>query len=379
MVLVTGCSTTVVGRASPAEPATAPTTSPPAPSPQDEQGRRLEAYRLAGATALVEDTLPDRTGYCFPQDEFTNTLDLEQLYFLPGTAAPILDSHGFVTAWGECGQNEAGQGTLTLSIELADPAAAAAAATELAAAARDASAQASTVLDGAPLLLTTNETEDTAQIWAPVGRMLAYVFHTAPAGSARDEAVQLITNHVELLTGFTATPPDALADLPVDPLGLATLAADPPGPRDGDYGFFGPESYLRISADPLRERVLFSQHGFVGVYREFSGTGAQELAYQIGIFRFRTADDARAVQAAYAAGEAGPPDSIPVQLPAQPDTPCRAVPLQAFGYEDRYFQRCYLVGDRHLVTVDVSPVTDPADVAAIGQVLTAQQQQLLAG
>src|SRR5690242_14804594 len=94
LVVLTACSATVQGRAAAALPRDGepPLTGAPAPpDPEDiiqapEDGRSLEANRLAGATPIIASVFPDRTEYCFPEGAFFNTESIESLYFVEGTA-----------------------------------------------------------------------------------------------------------------------------------------------------------------------------------------------------------------------------------------------------------------------------------------------------
>ena len=143
LVLLTalaGCTGTVRGSASPADDATptaAPSTSAPSttgpseppieitPPPARGVGLLLEAHRIASVTALVQTSFPDRTDTCFPSGPSTSAQGLESVYFTAGTAAPILEDYGFVTAWGQCNRTVDGEfATITLAMELSDPQAA---------------------------------------------------------------------------------------------------------------------------------------------------------------------------------------------------------------------------------------------------------------
>jgi hypothetical protein len=379
LLVATACTTTVQGTPTAAEapgpriPAAPTTTTAPAPQivppPTDPAGRILEAHRLAGATALISATFPDRTESCYPNGVWADAATLEQEYFPVGTAADILDKYGFVAAWGQCGQN-ATQNTLTLSIELSDPASATAAATELAVAAKQPGDRGSTIQNGIPVVLRPSGEEDWVQIWAPVGRTIAYVFHIAPAGQSLDEATRMVNDQIALLGTFTPTPQADVPNLPPDPAGLAGFALDPPGTPDPISGPFDLDSYLRIAIDPVRERDLLVANGFTGMYVKQSGDGT--LLYSVALYAFPSSAQTNAVYNGFADLETNYFGGTPFVLPSIPQAPCfvtdTGTPDQPF-----FYQRCYVGFGSYLAGVDVGGMATAEDSSVMNGLLPLQR------
>lgn len=387
VLLAAACSTTVQGSPSAAESPGAPTptiapNTPAAPPPDivappaDPLARGLEAHRLAGATALISATFPDRAGSCSPYGAFVDPDALETAYFPPGTAASILEKYGFVTAWGLCGQTADQQfNTLTLSIELSDPASATAAATELAIAGKQPGDRATTILDGVPLVLRVEGDQDWVQIWAPVGRTIAYTFHIAPAGESVDGATRMVSDQIALLRGFTPTAQSDVPNLPPDPTGLAAFALDPPGTVDPITGPFDLEPYLRIAIDPVRERELLTANGFTGMYLKQTTDGT--LYYGVAIYGFPTSAQTNVVYNGFAQLETTSFGGTPFVLPSIPQAPCffadSGTPDQPY-----FYQRCYVGFGSYLVSVDVAGLSTAEDTSIMNGLLP-QQRDLIDG
>lgn len=382
VLLAAACSTTVQGTPSAAEAPGPPVrtiapNTPTAPPPQivqppaDPVARALEAHRLAGASALISTTFPDRSDSCGPSGAFVDPIALETAYFPADTAASILQKYGFVTAWGLCGQTLDQQfNTLTLSIELSDPASATAAATELAVAGKQPGDRATTVLDGVPLVVRVEGDQDWAQIWAPVGRTIAYTFHVAPAGQSVDGATRMIADQISLLRGFTPTAQADVPNLPPDPTGLAAFALDLPGTVDPSTGPFDLDSYLRIAIDPARERELLTANGFTGMYLKQTTDGT--LYYGVAIYGFPTSAQTNAVYNGFAALETSSFGGTPFVLPSIPQAPCffadNGTPDQPY-----FYQRCYVGYGSYLVSVDVVGLPSPEDSSIMNDLLPRQR------
>jgi hypothetical protein len=374
------CTTTVDGtpapKASPAgatrvDDAPGAVVAPPPAGP----GRYAEARRLAGATALVQTSFPDRTTACFPQDEVVDARALTERYW-PGTnAEQYLERYGFVAGWGECASG-AGLGTITLSIELSDPAAAVAATRDLAAAVRTPADRPATVLNGATALVSTGATTDTAQVWIAVGRTVAYVHHEAPAGEGLDGAARVATDQVRLLAGFTPTPQPDVPGLPRDPNGLRELAVDPPGAAGLADGAYDLESYLRVSSHPTVERELLTANGFVGAYSKIAMAGT--LSYSVALYAFPTSEQTNAVYDVFATEEVELFGGTRFTLPSVPDAPCVVFPDGAPGAAASFTQLCYVGHGGHLAGVAVSGLAAPDDLGPMDRLLPAQRA-LIAG
>jgi len=161
-----------------------------------------------------------------------------------------------------------------------------------------------------------------------------------------------------------------VADLPLDPAGLARFAVDPPGVRDGDDGPYDLESYLRLAVDPVRERKLLADNGFAGMYVK-SSTGGP-LSFAVALFTFPTSAQSNAVYTGFADLEGGEYGGTPFTLPAVPAAPCFVVDA---GSPDApaYDQRCYVGYGSHLASVDVYGLTRPDDVGAMNGLVPAER------
>ncbi|WP_369257730.1 DUF7373 family lipoprotein [Geodermatophilus amargosae] len=379
-VLLAGCTSTVSGTATPLASA-APTTSgspapttpsePPidvTPAPGPTVGTLVEAHRIASVTSLVPVTFPSRTETCFPSGPWSDAGALDAAYFGSGTAGPVLDRWGFVTAWGQCNSDPAdGRGTLTMVAELSDPESAARAARELAEDQATGGYEPAQVpgLDGEVLLQESGE-EDVVQAFVPVGRMLAYAYHTAGSGQGLEDVGRLMADQVPLLQSFRPTPQDQVPTLPTDPNGLQRLTLDPPGDLTDSSGPYDLEGYLRLAIDPAVERDLLTANGFTGFYSKQSEEA--DLSYAVALYAFPSSLQTNAVYSAFARLEDAEFGGTPFQLPSVPDAPC-------FWFEsgESYYQRCYVGYGSHLASVDVLGLDAPDDVAAMDRLLPAQR------
>jgi hypothetical protein len=381
--VLAGCTSTVDGSASPAEDATptpTPTTSAPSttgpsgppveitPPPAQGVGLLLEAHRIASVTALVQTSFPDRTETCFPSGPSTSAEGLESVYFTAGSAAPILEDYGFVTAWGQCNQTVDGEfATLTLAMELSDPEAASRAADELVEAqATDGFDAVPVETDGGAVLLLEGD-RATVQAFVPVGRMVAYVWHEGLAAAAGDDITRVLGDQVTLLEGFTPTPQADVPTLPTDPAGLQAMALDPPGDFNDFSGPYDFEGYLRIAIDPARERQLLGSNGFSGFYAKQSDEG--DTLYAVAVYRFGTVDQTNAVYNGFRELETTAFGGTPFVLPAIPEAPCFVFDAG----DGAFYQRCYVGFRTLLASVDVGGLTAPDDYTRMNELLPAQR------
>lgn len=378
-VLLTACTTTVRGTASPAQTTEAPptetTTAAPTtsgievtPAPESGPGSVLEAHRIASVTALVPETFPDRTEGCGPYGPWVHADELEAAYFAAGTAAPVLDRWGFVAAWGQCSAEPGGGlGTTALVMELSDPDSAAQAAEELTAA-QEAEGYDRVPIRGLPVevLVRDEGSEEWVQVFVPVGRMVAYSFHRAGPGNGAAGVVRLIEAQVELLESFEPTPQADIPNLPADPQGLARYTLVPPGELNAFSGPYDFEGYLRLAIDPIRERELLSANGFAGFYSNQTNEG--DRSYAVALYTFPGSAQTNAVYEAFAALETEAYGGTAFDLPAIPAAPCFA-----FSSGDTFYQRCYVGYGSYLASVDVGGLTAADDVARMNQLLPAQQ------
>jgi predicted small secreted protein len=380
-VLLAACTSTVPGTARPAEAAGPPPTSaaPPGrpdvdviPAPELGVGTQVEAIRMAAATSLVGVLFPDRTDGCIPYGPFVDARDIEALYFLAGTAQPILDTYGFVAGWGQCQQNAANQATLALTMEVSDPDSAALAVSELVDAASDPDQQPTTLpTTGAAGLLRSADGEDTVQGWAAVGRTISYVFHTAPTGEALGGADRLMADQTALLAGFTPTPQDRVPALSPDPDGLRDLTLDPPGDLDTLTGPYALDSYIRLAIDPIRERDVLAANGFTGMFSKQSST--DERSYAVNLYAFPSSAQTNVAYVAFADLETAAFAPVPITVPSIPDAPCFAFDTGAGTGTPNFYQRCYVGYGSYLVGIDVGGVTALDDVAEMDRLLVAQR------
>lgn len=381
LTALAGCTSTVDGTASPATtadptpttgaPETSEPTEPPldiTPPPPRGVGLLLEAHRIASATALVQPSFPDRTETCFPSGPATSADGLEAAYFTRGTAADILDSYGFVTAWGQCNQTVDGSAsTLTLVMELSDPEAAVRAADELVEAqAVDGFEVVPVETDGGALLRQDGD-RATVQAFVPVGRMVAYLWHEGLATAAADDLTRVLGDQVALLQGFTPTPQADVPDLPTDPDGLQAMTLDPPGDFNDFSGPYDFEGYLRVAIDPARERELLGANGFTGFYAKQSDEG--DNVYAVAVYRFGSTEQTNAVYNGFRDLETTAFGGTPFALPAIPEAPCFV-----FDQGDgKFYQRCYVGYRTFLASVDVGGLTAPDDYARMNELLPAQR------
>jgi hypothetical protein len=381
LTAVAGCTSTVEGTASPATtPQPTPTTSAPqttepteppldiVPPPAQGVGLLLEAHRIASVTALVQTSFPDRTESCFPSGPSTSAENLEAVYFSRGTAADILEAYGFVTAWGQCHATEDGSSaTLTLVMELSDEEAAARAANELVEAqAVDGFELVPVETDGGAVLRVEGD-RATVQACAPVGRMVAYVWHEGATAAAGDDIERVLGDQVNLLRAFRPTPQADVPELPTDPDGLQAMTLDPPGEFNNFSGPYDFEGYLRIAIDPARERELLGANGFSGFYAKQSSEGGASFA--VAVYRFGSTEQTNNVYDGFRELEATAFGGTPFVLPAIPEAPCFVFDVG----NGQFYQRCYVGYRTLLASVDVGGLTAPDDYARMNELLPAQR------
>jgi hypothetical protein len=379
VVMLTACTTTVRGTASPPPttepPATESTTAAPTtpaievtPPPESGVGTVLEAHRIASVTALVPETFPDRTEGCWPYGPWLGAQQLEDAYFTSGTAAPVLERWGFVAAWGQCNSEpDGGPASITLVMELSDPDSAEQAALELSAA-QQGEGYEPTSVRGIPadVLVLEEGSDELLQVFVPVGRMVAYSFHRTASGLGAGEIARLMADQLALLETFEPTPQGDVPGLPTDPEGLAGHALTPPGALNAFSGPYDLEGYLRLAIDPIRERDLLTANGFTGFFSRQSDEGAN--SYAVALYAFPDSARTNAVYEAFAALETEAYGGTPFDLPAIPEAPCFSFPSG-----DTFYQRCYVGYGSYLASVDVGGLTAADDVAAMNQLLPAQR------
>ena len=370
-LLLTGCTVTVEGTASPGAPGTTPATG----SDQADEGRALEAHRLAGVTTVVPAVFPDRTGLCpVAAGPFVTALALEDAYFVYGSAAGLLDRHGFVAAWSEC-QSRSDDGRVTISavIELSDPASAASAAEELVEAqTRDSYAPVAVPGADLPALVRADSRTESVQVFVPIDRLLVYAYHRTDVGRSVAEVAPLISDQRALLEPFRPTPREDVPALPADPYDLTDRMVDPPGEPTPVAGPFDLEGAVRLVADPLGERALLTASGLIGLQvaqarEEISAR--TERVNSVYLYAFAGPAGARSFHDARVSS--GAARWTAVTLPDVPDATCFS-----FTSGGVFRQRCFLDSGDHVALVDIDGLDDPSDVTTMTE-LARDQAALL--
>lgn len=358
------CTSAVPGAGRPAPPVSAPT---PAPS----VGTRVEAIRLAAATPLVEDLLPERVNGCRPFGPFIDPAELERLAFLPGTVEPTLRRSGFVAAWSQCRQEENGRGTLAMAVAVADSASAAAVVIDLAGIGGLSPDDAVTLpASGAVGTLVSGGGQETVQAWSSVGPTVGYVFHVATPGRAAPEADQLMVDQLALLRAYEPTPPDQVAALPPDPDGLRAFTIEPPGRVEPLTGPYGLDSLVRQAIEPVTEREVLRSAGFTGAYNRSSVDGS--TAYSITTYAFPTSTQTNAAYDEFARLESVDYGGVPIVVPSVAAAPCFALDVGTEA-DPVHYQRCYVGYGRYLARVEVIGADDPDDTLVMDPLLVAQR------
>jgi len=399
-LLLTGCTSTVDGTASPVAAGTsqAPESSSEAPetseaptgqvtpAPEIGPGTGAEARRIASVSSLISTTSPERTEGCFPSGPFGSASGIDVLYFGDGRVEQELDRWGFVAGWGNCNQDVANNGSLTLAAEMSDPDSAVAAAEALNEIGLDYDLGGTEPVElpdlGVTGALTAGGADsagnptDTAQAWVPTGRMLAYAFVDAPAGGAVDLLTRQLQDQLALLATFEPTPQDQVPDLDSDPLDLARYALAPPGDPTRFTGGYDLEGYLRFAIDPIAERTLLSSNGFTGFYAKQSGDDATDLEYAVALYAFPTSAQTNAVYEGFRTLETTEFGGTPFVLPAIPDAPCFVFASDDTGTS--FYQRCYVGFGSYLASLDVLGVTAIDDYSQMNTLLP-QQRDLIDG
>lgn len=394
--LLAGCTSSVEGTASPAPTSATPTTSSSAaptsaaptgqvtPAPAVGPGTGAEARRIAGVTALVVTTSPERTDSCFPSGPFGSGSSVDGLYFGDGRVGQELDRWGFVAGWGNCAQDAANNGTLILVSEMSDPDSAVAAAQTLNGISLELGSGDYEPLDlpdlGVTGALSTGGSDsagaptETVQVWVPSGRMLAYAYLDAPSGGGADLATRQLTDQLALLQGFAPTPQDQVPGLPTDPLGLAPFALQTPGDDTRFTGSYDLEGYLRLAIDPVVERQLLGANGFAGSFYRTSYDEDAGLDYAVSLYTFPTSEQTNAVYVGFAQLETTAFGGTEFDLPAIPEAPCFAFD----GGGGSFYQRCYVGYGSYLASIDVLGLDAPDDYTQMNALLP-QQRDLIDG
>lgn len=392
VAVAAGCTSVIPGSGGPATGpgAAGPEGSPPAPAeivpaPELSAGTVVEAHRVAAVTALVQPSFPERTATCLPNAPLVVPRGVAVQHFASDTVAPILERYGFVAGWGRCRRDAAGLSTVTLVMEMSDPASAARAGVEIAAdlAARAATPDGGTGSAGAgglqevvlpdsraAGLLEHGGEHESVRAFAASGRMLAHVFHEAPPGQGVQGADRVLGEQAELLAGFVPTPQAQVPELEPDPHGLLKVAVKPPGELSVFTGPYDLEGYLRLAIDPLREREVLTANGFTGMYAKYSGDDG--LSYAVNLYAFPTSAETNNVYNAFSELEATEFGNRKFRLPSIPDAPCFVFNPPAGG-GTTYGQRCYVGYGSYLASIDVSGMTDPDDTTGMDRLLPAQR------
>jgi hypothetical protein len=383
LVALAACAAPVPGRAAAADTAALP--APPGelapgltPPPTQLAHRLLESIRLAAATPVVQEVFPDAVGRgCTAVGDLAAPGIVERAVGFPeGTVRPFLEKYGYVAGWRSCGVRPgATVKTIALSLEVADPAAARAAAADLAAASLNSGEEQTTILSGARVQMHEDEDQRVVQVWMPVGRVVAVLAHSAPSAVALAETTRLAEVHARLLAGFVPTPQADVPALPADPLGLGELTAPTPGDPSIGAGPYDLSATAHMLPDPVADRALFVASGYVGSYRH--STAQDGVNHYAVLNAFAGPAQAEAVRARLAADRAARPGSGPFTVPAAPDAACYVSDLSLEGATS-FTQHCFLTRAGYAAHLAVAGVGAPDDIAAING-LVASQVALLGG
>ncbi len=385
-LVLSACTATVAGQGRPL-PSSGPAgttpstpTADPTPAPPVSAGTVVESHRIAGATLLVGEVLPDLGDSCSPSGPAVEARDTETDLglFPPGTAADILTSYGFVAGWAYCAAAADVRQDVVFVAEMSDPDSAVVAATELATALA-VDGYAPTELADLPtaraLLLADTaaggESVSTLRVLLPADRMLVYLEHAdVDTEQATTNATSVLTGQADLLAGFEPTPQDRVAALNPDPFGLAAHVADPPIDSRTDFsGSYDLDSYLRVAISPARERAVLLANGYVGTYVKQTGVG-DGRSYQLVVYEMGSKPEADATFTEFRDIETEEFSGTRFTVPADLTIPCFFFEVDPGG--GLYYQRCYTREGKYLASIDVYGVLDPADTAQIRMLNTAQ-------
>jgi hypothetical protein len=252
-------------------------------------------------------------------------------------------------------------------MEVSDPDSAEQAALELSEA-QQAEGYEPTPVRGIPadVLVLEDGGEELLQVFVPVGRTVAYAFHTAESGQGAGEIARLMDDQLALLESFEPTPQADVPALPADPQGLARYTLTPPGEATALSGHYDFEGYLRLAIDPIRERELLTANDFAGFHSKQTTDG--DRSYAVALYTFPSSAQTNAVYEAFAELETAAYGGTAFELPAIPAAPCFSFPSG-----ETFYQRCYVGYGSYLASVDVGGLSAADDVAAMNQLLPAQR------
>jgi hypothetical protein len=365
ILMVAGCSTTVAGSAvrdpsfKPGEPQPAlmnagnyPTKPLPPLGPAGANGKIVEAHRMAEYLVgpwEVDPLLID--GSALQVRTFASPQSLSTILNNPG--AEIAAQNNFVAGFGVARGTKEPPGQLkTLSISLMEfpsPESAGAAAGQFASAflAPQPDLQPSRPF-GIPahpeaLTRTYSETDNTAAVesFTARGSVVIYSFARAQEGNP-DIAAQLIAKALDLqlprLDEFKPTPPDKLAELPLDPTGMVARVL--PGPEGGGTimeGSYQPRAALMLQVDPFLSKKLFDEAGLSEVV-----IGRMSTMYQA-----KDSAGAQTLFDGFKAGEPSPDQKPVAAVPGLPSAKC--FEKDNFRGDPEY--TCALIADRYFGVV----------------------------
>lgn len=384
-LLLSACSSTVTGQGRPVEEPTStpttPSTANPTPAPPIGTGTVVESHRIAGATLLIGEVLPELGDSCNPSGPAVEAGDTETALalFPPGTGAQILTRYGFVAGWAYCRAAADVRTSTVFVAEMSDPDSAAVAAAEIATALAVDGYEASELPDvpAARSVLREDTAAEggqgasTLQVLLPQDRMLVYLLHAdVNTEQAVANATEVLSQQVELLADFEPTPQVEIAALDPDPFGLAMRAADPPGSSLTNFsGSYDLDSYLRVAISPERERDVLVANGYVGTYVKQtdleSGRSYQAVVYEMG-----SKAEADVTFTEFRDIETEEFNGVRFTVPEDLTIPCFYFELEGTG--GLYYQRCYTREGKYLGSIDVFGVADPFDIAEIRMLNTAQ-------
>jgi hypothetical protein len=305
-------------------------------------GAVVEAHRMAANVVVPDEVDPALTK---PSWFNTGTLGMAGVISIdmPSPGAEIAAAHHVLFGFSTCRASGRDQELLiNVVLRFPDPAAAMAAATELAAKVPPpVPGRPVAIPDYPPALAAAYDAQDFHAVasFAPHGPYLLYQYAQSPQGA--DGAAHLISATLNLqvprIDAYVPTDPAHFGDLPIDSAGFLNRVVPPDKGAQGmaNFGDYQPQGALHFEADP-KARDLYAAAGVdavailrTTVYRARDPVGAAQM------IEMAAADAAAQPGAKPGAGVAGVPSAKCVDMgqSRQDYSPAR---FQCFGSADRY-------------------------------------------
>ena len=307
-------------------------------------GAVIDAHRMAADVVVPNEVDPALTK---PSWFNTGTLGMPGVISIdiPSPGPEIATAHHVLFGFSTC-RSSAGPGDhellINVVLRLPDPAAAGAAATELATKVAGPVPGHPVVIPNYPAALAVAYDADglhAVASFVPHGPYLLYQYAQSPHGP--DPAAHLVAATLDLqvprIDAFVPTEPARFGDLPIDSAGFLNRVVPPDTGAQGmaNFGDYQPQGALHFEAD-TKARELYAAAGVdavailrTTVYRTRDPGGAQRMA------EMAAADTAAQPGAKPDTGVAGVPSvkCFDMGQPPGDDSPAR---FQCFGNVDRY-------------------------------------------